>query len=185
MVISYEIYETGLWRISYISHETRKRLLEKKMTPNHARVVILLYDTLSCPVLYLYEVSSKYSKGYLTYRVDTKSMHNHCQILQREITKKITAELSFLYATGRLILFYNSTKCHQNIPKGSCITEQTITFTLTLMPTGSIPKTIRLPSLEVCVCVWGGGGGGVVDMITTSVRLCLSYNHFRLDIICL
>ena len=47
-------------------------------------------------------------------------------------------ELSFLYATHRLVLFYISTKYHKNIqkgirltedyhniPKGICITEQT------------------------------------------------------------
>ena len=49
-----------------------------------------------------------------TYRVDTKSMHNHCQIKQREITPT-KADLSFLYTTRFLILFYISTMYHQNI----------------------------------------------------------------------
>ena len=31
------------------------------------------------------------------------------------------------------------------------------------------------------MCVWGGGGGG--GIMTTSVRLRLSYNHFILNII--
>ena len=44
-----------------------------------ARVVILVRDTSSGPVLHLYQVSQKYSKGSLTYRADTKSMDNHCQ----------------------------------------------------------------------------------------------------------
>ena len=35
------------------------------------------------------------------------------------------AELSFLYKTRRLILFYISTKYHQNIPKGIRVTEPT------------------------------------------------------------
>ena len=30
--------------------------------------------------------------------------------------------------------------------------------------------------------MWGGRSGGG-DIMTMSVRLCLSYNHFRLDII--
>ena len=35
------------------------------------------------------------------------------------------AELSFLYATCCLVLFYISTKYHRNIPKGIWVTEQT------------------------------------------------------------
>ena len=37
---------------------------------------------------------------------------------------QIPPELSFLYATPHLILFYISTKYHQNIPKGIRATEQ-------------------------------------------------------------
>ena len=35
------------------------------------------------------------------------------------------AELSFLYVTRPLVLFYISAKCHQNIPKGIPVTVQT------------------------------------------------------------
>ena len=35
------------------------------------------------------------------------------------------AELSFLYATRSLVLFYSSAKYHQNIPKGILVTERT------------------------------------------------------------
>ena len=54
-------------------------------------------------------------------------MHNHCQIQQKEIMPKVRkAELSFFYATRHLILFYISTKYHQNIsPEGIWVTEQT------------------------------------------------------------
>ena len=62
------------------------------------RVVILVRDTSSCPVLYFIQVPSKYSEGYSSYRENTKSISN----------KKV--ELSFLYATRRLVLFYISTK---------------------------------------------------------------------------
>ena len=83
------------------------------------RVVFLVCDTSSHTVLYFYLVPSKYSEGFSSYRADTKSMDNHCQILQREITPKVRkAELSFLYATLLLVLFYISTKYHKNIPKG-------------------------------------------------------------------
>ena len=41
-----------------------------------ARVVILVHDTWSCPVLHFYQVLSKYFKGYLSYAADTKSTSN-------------------------------------------------------------------------------------------------------------
>ena len=40
------------------------------------RVVILVHDTSSGPVLHFCQVPSKYSKGYLSYRADTKSFSN-------------------------------------------------------------------------------------------------------------
>ena len=56
-------------------------------------------------------------------------MDYHCQIKQREITPKVRkAELSFLYATRRLVLFYISAKYHRNIPKGIRVTERTRNF---------------------------------------------------------
>ena len=43
-----------------------------------------------------------------------------------EITPKLRKpELSLLYATRHLVLFYISTTCHQNMPKGIPVTEQT------------------------------------------------------------
>ena len=41
------------------------------------------------------------------------------------MTKVRKPELSFLYATPYLIVFYISTKYHQNILKGIPVTEQT------------------------------------------------------------
>ena len=53
-------------------------------------------------------------------------MHNHCQIQQTEISPKVRkAALSFLYATLCLVLFYISTKNHQNFSNGIQITEWT------------------------------------------------------------
>ena len=83
----------------------------------------------SHPDLHFYQVSTKYSKGHSSYRADKNFYadidalvgggHNHFQIQQREIMPKVKkAELSFLHATHRLILFYISTKYHQNILKG-------------------------------------------------------------------
>ena len=57
------------------------------------------------------------------------------------ITPKVRkAELSFLYMTRRLVLFYIVTMYHQNIPKVIQVTERTRSLTLTLTPTGSVPK---------------------------------------------
>ena len=43
-----------------------------------------------------------------------------------EITPKVRKpELSFLYTISHLVLFYISTKYHQNIPKGIHVTERT------------------------------------------------------------
>ena len=44
------------------------------------RVVILVRDKSSGPVLHFYQVSYKYSEVSLTYRADTKSMDYNCQI---------------------------------------------------------------------------------------------------------
>ena len=46
--------------------------------------------------------------------------------IKMEITPKVRkAELSFLYATCCLVLFYISAKFHHNIPKGIRVTERT------------------------------------------------------------
>ena len=53
-------------------------------------------------------------------------MHYHCQIQQRETTPKVRkAELSFLYISRHLVLFYISTKYDQNILKDNGVTERT------------------------------------------------------------
>ena len=124
-----------------------------------SRVVILVRDTLSGPVLHFCQVLSKYFKGYSSYKMYTI----FCQIKQRVVTQKVRkAELSFLYPTGRLVLLYISTKYYQNIPKSNQVTERTRSFTPTPtptpVPTGSVPKTICPSPL---VCVWAGMGGRV------------------------
>ena len=40
------------------------------------RVVILVRNMLSCPILQFYKVPSKYSEGYSSYRADQKSISN-------------------------------------------------------------------------------------------------------------
>ena len=110
------------------------------------RVVILVCDTSSCPVLYFCQVPSKYSKGYSSYKADTTSFSNKTKC---DNPKGKKARLSILYATRHLVLFYISIKYHQNIPKGIQVSERTRSFTSTLTltptPTGSVPKTIYTP----------------------------------------
>ena len=82
-----------------------------KSKSNKARVVILVPNMSSHPVLHFYLVSSKYSEGYSCNRVNTKSNSN--QTGGGGVTTKVRKpKLSFLYVTCRLILFYISTKCH-------------------------------------------------------------------------
>ena len=54
----------------------RKKLMFPPPTPNPTRVVILLGDTSSRPVLHFYQVSSKYYEGYRSCKADTKSYFN-------------------------------------------------------------------------------------------------------------
>ena len=99
--------------------KTRKGFLEKKKPnvppprPQYRRVVILVCNTSSRPVLHLYQASSKYSVGYSCYRAETR---NQIQTQEREITPKVKKKpkLSFLYVTCRLVLFFITTKYHQN-----------------------------------------------------------------------
>ena len=86
------------------------------------RVVILVRNMSYCPILQFYKVLSNILKGIPV----TEQMKNLFQTKQRETTPKArTAELSFLYATRRLVLFYISAKYHRNIPKGIRVTERT------------------------------------------------------------
>ena len=64
-----------------------------------------LYMMSSGPVLHFCQVPSKYSEGNSSYRAGKKSISNKT----REITPKVRKpELSFFYATCRLVLFYIS-----------------------------------------------------------------------------
>ena len=60
--------------------------------------------------LVLFYISTKYhkSKGSLTYRADTKSMDYHSNITKGDNAKSKKAELSFVYVTRCLVLFYIS-----------------------------------------------------------------------------
>ena len=70
--------------------------------------------------LVLFYISAKYHRNIPKGIPVTEQTRNLFQTKQRERTpnKIIKAELSFLYATHRLVLFYISTKYHKIIPKG-------------------------------------------------------------------
>ena len=54
------------------------------MQKKHARVMVLVHDTLSGCVLQMNEVSMKYFKGLSSYRADTNGIAND----EKEITPK-------------------------------------------------------------------------------------------------
>ena len=101
----------------------KKKKKKKKCHPNPTRIVILVGDTSSCPVLHFYQVSSKYCEGYC--RAYTKSNLN-TRRGDKSKSKKASV-LSFLYTTHHLILLYISNKYHQNIPKGIRVAKWTQT----------------------------------------------------------
>ena len=62
--------------------------------------------------------STKYHQNIVKGIQVTEQTQNQIQTQKGEMTPKvIKPELSFLFATRHLILFYSSTKYHQNIPK--------------------------------------------------------------------
>ena len=96
--------------------------------------------------LVLFYISAKYHRN-IPKVFELQNGHEiFFQIKQRVVTPKVIKVE--LYAT-RLVLVYIFTKYHQNIPKGIQVTEGTRSFTPTLTPTGSVPKTICAPTLAV------------------------------------
>ena len=91
--------------------------------------------------LVLFCISTKYHQNIPKGIRVTERTRNLFQTKQREITPKSRKpELSFLYMTCRLVLFFISTKYHQNIPKGIQVTERT--------NNGVRPKNIMSPALR-------------------------------------
>ena len=86
------------------------------------RVVILVRDTLSWPVLHNCEVSWLYSKQFFSYEADMKL---HLKPSRGKTQKVWKRELSFLYATHRHDLFYIAVRYHQNIPNSFQVMERT------------------------------------------------------------
>ena len=81
---------------------------------------------LATRLLALFYISTKYHQNIVNSIQVTERTRNQIQS-QGKITAKVRKpELSFLYTTCHLVLFYISTiKYHQNLPKGIHVKEQT------------------------------------------------------------
>ena len=70
------------------------------------RVVILVRNTRSCPILHFYQVPSKYSEGYSSYRADEKSISNKTR---GDTSKSKKASVNILVrdmSSGPVLHFY-------------------------------------------------------------------------------
>ena len=113
--------------------------------------------------LVLFYISTKYHQNILKGIRVTERTKNLFQTKQREITLKVRKpELFFLYATCHLILFYISTKYHQNIPKDIQVAERTRNFKLVVTDAdanGICPKNkLCLPTIQ-----YGWVGGDIMN----------------------
>ena len=90
---------------------------QREITPKVRKPVLsFLYAT---HYLVLFYISATYHRNIPKSIPVTEQMRNLFQTKQREVTPKVRKpELSILYATHQLVLFYISTKYHKNIPKG-------------------------------------------------------------------
>ena len=118
-----------------------QRVFVTEQTRNQC-IIILVCNTSSFPVLLFYQVPSKYSKGYKSYRADTKSISNKTEDNNYKSKKARVVILVPDTSSCPVLYFY-----HQNIPKGIQVSEWTRSFTL--MPRmGSVPKTVCAHTLE-------------------------------------
>ena len=112
------------------------------------RVVILVRDTSSGPVLYFCLVPLKYSKEYSSNRADTKSFSYKTKC---DNSKSKKGRVFILVRDTSSGLFYISTKYHPNIPKGIQVTERARSLTPTPTPTLTLTPT-PTPTGSVSVC---------------------------------
>ena len=91
-----------------------------------------------------YQVPSKYSDGYLSYRADTNSISNKTK---GDNSKRKKARVVTLVYDTLSFLFYINTKYYKNILKGICVTEQTQNQIQT--QGGEVTPIVRKPKLSV------------------------------------
>ena len=70
------------------------------------RVVILVRNTSSCPILQFYKVPSKYSEGYSRYRADKKSISNKTKGDNSKSKKARVVILVCDMSSGPVLHFY-------------------------------------------------------------------------------
>ena len=127
------------------------------------RVVILIRDMLSGPLLHFHQV-----------HINGLSLSN---ITKGDNTKVRKAELSFLYMTHCLVLVYISAKCHQNIPKVIQVTEQTQNlFQIKQRGDNSKSKKGR-----VVILVREMSSGLVLHFYQVSSKYSKGYSSYRLE----
>ena len=81
-----------------------------------------LYATTSHPSLHFYQIPSKYSKGYLSYRADMKSISNKTKGDNSKSKKARVIILVHDTSSCPVLHFY---QYNQNFPKGIQVTEWT------------------------------------------------------------
>ena len=110
-------------RIRTKNNVPRWGILSVSKGANSKRKVVVILVTY---YLVLFYSSTRYHQNILKGIPVTEQTGSLFQTKQREITPKVRKqELSFLYPTRRLVLFYISTKYHKTVPKGLRLTERT------------------------------------------------------------
>ena len=77
-----------------------------KSKSKEGRVVILVRNTSSCPILQFYKVPSKYSEGYASYRADEKSISNKTKGDNSKSKKASVVILVHNTLSGPVLHFY-------------------------------------------------------------------------------
>ena len=128
------------------------------------RVVILAHDTSSGPVLQFCQVPSKYSKGYSSYRADTKSFSNKTKGYNSKSKKGRVVILVPDTSSGPVLHFYQvSSKYSKGYSSyradKKCYTDAEADANGIRLKNNTSP-----PLWCVCVCGGGGGwGGGIIN----------------------
>ena len=116
------------WIITVKYNKGRYNTKSKK-----GRVFILVRDMSSCPVLHFCQVPPKYSKGYLSYRADTKSFSKKTKGDNFKSKKGRVVILVQNTSSGPVLHFY---QVSSKYPMGIQVTERTRSF----IPKQSIQK---------------------------------------------
>ena len=122
------------------------QISQREITPKVRKAELSFLYATSHRVLFY--ISAKHHRNILKGIPVTEQTRNLFQTKQREIAPKVRKpELSFLYATRHLILFYISAKHHRNILKGIPVTEQTRNLFQTKQR--EIAPKVRKPELSL------------------------------------